>query len=919
MEVKYYKDINCQPEIVECEKLSDFLLSRFKTRDELLDLRFFEHDFLSHEIDQTGGDFLDINEGVIAVVHESQIPRGPYTWYVIIAVVTAVAVVALMPDPVIPDTGRDARSGTNRLGESNNEPRINERIDDVFGKVTKHVPSLWQVPYRIGVNDQETEVLLCCVGRGRYEIDPNEWYDGDTPVVNIPNAAVNIYEPNRDINTDTPDTVIGYNITEKVGIYRQSNDVNPTELQPLNAADSAGITWRLSGGAAATAVLNVVTKPDGFNLTDEYQVGQLVKLADMYYYFNPVTQTFTSDTNPSFNRDFDIYERTDLGLDRTLEYQISAVTSDSITLLIPFNAPTEIYTAWSSMTNYDVPEVASRITAGLILDGYIYDPAEIEVFNDNGWTFSGETVDEDYQNYSPVVGESIETRTPEFFVPDNATELLINLASPNGFYKLSDNNESRVIANVRLTVVEIDSNGDETGNSTHFDFSYNTPTADKRKPRFQTGRVELPYTRQKAYLERTTLRDKSSNVSNVDNIELNSVYSFEPCDTADLGDVTLGHVIIPSNSTSRLIKQRRQNVTLTRKITQYLGNGVFGTQEDFPATTFDQIIIHMALDRYIGRLSIDEINADGFNALRTEMTNYFGSDVMSTFGYNFDTMNMTFQDSFMLIADAVMCSPYVQAGVYDLFFEKEQTVSSMQVTCRNKIPLSEVRRTSYDLEHDGVELTYRDNITGVPETIYLPDDSVVNPKTFELKGVTEYVQALRRAKREYNKLKYQNEYVKFDVDAFGRNIIPYKRIDSPDSTRFTRLAGVDNGYRVYDGEVVEVNGFNVELSEPVEFIDGEDHYITFTKNNGDNSESMLVTQVDEFNVLLSTLPSEPIYDGYSKDRTKFILVSEQLQQSVALIPKTIEFNLDDNGVETHTVNAVNYDSRYYQNDLDTEL
>lgn len=291
---------------------------------------------------------------------------------------------------------------------------------------------------------------------------------------------------------------------------------------------------------------------------------------------------------------------------------------------------------------------------------------------------------------------------------------------------------------------------------------------------------------------------------------------------------------------------------------------------------------------------------------------------MTNIGYDFDEMSLTFQDTFMLIADAVMCRPYVQSGVYDLFFEKAQTVSSMQITCRNKIIDSEVRKTAYELENDGIELNYRDSVTGVTETIYIPDIDIANPKTFDLRGVTDYTQALRRAKREYNKLKYQNEYVRFDVDSFGRNIIPYKRLDSPDSTRFTKLAGLDNGYRVYDGEVVEVNGLSIELSEPCEFIDGEDHYITFTKSNGENTESILCTQIDDFNVLLSSLPSEPIYDGYSKDRTKYVLVSEQLQKSVALIPTTNEFNINDDGVEIHTISAVNYDERYYQNDLDTE-
>ena len=121
---------------------------------------------------------------------------------------------------------------------------------------------------------------------------------------------------------------------------------------------------------------------------------------------------------------------------------------------------------------------------------------------------------------------------------------------------------------------------------------------------------------------------------------------------------------------------------------------------------------------------------------------------------------------------------------------------------------------------------------------------------------------------------------------------------------------------MFDGEVVEVNGLLVELSEPVVFSPGEDHYVTFTRVNGDNSDPILCTQVDDYIIQLAELPSEAIYDGYSQDRTKFVLMSEQLRESVALIPQTIEFKIDDNGIETNTISSINYDSRYYKNDLD---
>lgn len=923
VKIIYYADPTKDGEVFECDNITSFIQPRFKTRDELLDLRFFDTDILGHEIDQSGGDFLDINEGTVAITHNSMIPRDPATiWYVVVAVTAAVAVTLLAPTAEIPKVqGRDQQSGTNRLGDSTNEPRVNERIDDIFGTVNKHVPPLWQVPYRIGVNNEEVEVLLLCVGRGKYQINTNEWFDGDTPVIDIPNASVNIFEPFKDPNTDAPDIVIGDVIDREIGVYRQSNDLNPSELLPPNALETSAITWSATG-SGANGLLSADTLPDGFLLTDNYSVGDKVKLFEMNY-LKPDGSSITLTrefTTPSSTVSFLTYEPpVDLGEDGELEYEILNVTSDTLTLKIPLDASPEVVTAWGEMNAYSIPDFAAEIVAPTI-------PADTYVISNtiivDSWVVSdGETtfnVVVEFNYYGIAVGAEFDNLVGPIFVPQNAAKALLNFTSDNGYYKLVKNSEIAIYSVIQITIFELDANNEQTGVKTVLQRSYVTNPVEITNAVFQTYEFDLPYTRNAISCERLSNRDKREEVSNVDIIQWRDLYTFEPVEAGDFGDVTVAHVYIPSNSQSRLIKQRKQNLNLTRLITEYQGNGVFGPAESYPTNDFSKILIHTALDPYIGRLSIENINADGYLDIRDEIIDYFGSSVMTEFGYDFDSVNMTFQDTFMLIANVVMCTAYAQRGVYDIFFEKKQTVSSMQITCRNKKMDSETRKITYDRKYDGVELTYRDNETGTSNTIYIPSDqSSRNPERINLPGCVNEIQATRYGYRVYNRQKYQIESVQFDVDEFGRNIIPNKRIDSPDSTRFTRREGATDGYRVFDGEVVEVDGMNVELSEPVVFEDGEDHYITFSTSNGDNSEVILCTQVDDFTVLLNTLPSEPIYDGYEKDRTKFMLVSEQLKESVALIPKTIEFNLDDDGVETHTINSVNYTDKYYQNDLDT--
>lgn len=904
---------------VDYDSISDFLIEHFTTRDELLDLRFFRDELLGEEINQAGGDFIDIDDGTVVVVHDSQIPKGPETWiYLAIAVVVGVAA-ALALKPEMPDLkNQQQQSATNRLGDTSNEPRINERIDDIFGKLKKHVVSLWQVPYRIGVNNQEVEVLYTCVGRGKYAISDSEWYDGDTPVKNIPNASVSVYGPDTHPSNGVPQLQIGAAITEPIGIYRQSNDLNPAELTPPNEAENSRIKWKATA-STTVATLTATSLPEGYLLTESYAVGDLIKVRKLYHSVQYGTRQLYLNTDGAPSTVIPLFTNpVDLSEGGTLDYEVTGVTSTTLTLAIPSGATTTVKNAWDAMTDYFFPEFLINITSEQPTDTWT------NATTVNTYNYFEKDVDDIFylisanmHVYNYTVGVDTDGTIGPILLPQGAEEVLLNFVSASGFYKLVENNETSVYTPIDIIFREVDANGTPTGPFTPTGTGFESNPDGIRRSVFKSVRLTIPYTRCTIECRRVGDRDKAEGVSTVDVVEWRDLYTFQSVNVTSFGDVTTAHVMIPSNSQSRLVKQRKQNVTLTRKITQYLGAGAFGPAESYPAETFDQILIHTALDPYIGRLSLTDINADGFLDLREEIETYFGSSTMTKFGYDFDTTTATFQDIFMTICNAVMCIPYSQFGVYDAFFEKVQPTSSMQITCRNKLYGTETRSISYDRKNDGVEVTYRSNVTGTSDTIYIPQDqSARNPERITLNGCTTELQAFRYACRVYNRQKYQTTTVKFEVDEFGRNVIAGRRIDSPDSTRFTVLPSNTDGYRVFDGEVVEVDGLNVELSEPVVFTEGEDHYITFTKADGTNVAPVLCTQVDDYTVTLATLPAMAIYDGYEQDRTKYVLVSEQLQQSVALLPKTIEFSLSDEGSEVHTITSVNYTDKYYQNDLD---
>ena len=937
LKITYHLDPTVEEaQVFHAKNMSAWLLSKFSTKEELLDLRFFNVNMLGDEIDTSDGTFLELNEGEILVTHDSTIPKGdPATWiYIGITLLTTLLTYALIPDMEVPEPneGRGQSSATNELGAATNKARINQRIDDIFGTVNRHTPPLWQVPYRIGVNNQEVEILLLCVGRGRYEVDENRIFDGDTPYKSIPDSGFSLYGPDDEIGVDAPELQIGADIDQPIGIYSKSNDLNPTELVPPNDLASGDVTWLLSISNLSNdqGVADIGDAPEGWDARNYYTVGDNIVFTDTWWGATKQREDsiFIFVTQGWIEFEVDVWGgETNIGTDGTTSYLYEVLEVHEFRIVISLlTLPQLIKDVWLTLAQYEFP------TSRRYIEGTTFNPREwLTVRNsETPYDLSGNQyfenvgpgiqdflpIEDVYTPYNVAVGQSFDERVGPFTIAENTTKVICNFTSPSGFYNLNGSSEVIISATITLLVEEVDNLGSPTGISFTQSASYDTNSESARASVFQTMQVNIPYQRARITGYRETNRDKREGVSTVDKIEWRDLYLFEPVDKTRFGDVTLAHTRITNNSTSQLVKERRTNFDVTRKITEYLGGGLFGPTESFATDKFDQILIHTALDPWIGRLALSDINADGFLLRAQQIELYFGSDEMARFGYDFDSSEVTYQDTFSLIANVVNCVAYVQTGIYDVFFEGLQTESTMQITHRNKEPGTESRKITFEKNYDSVELTYRDELTASSETIVIPESETgKRPYRLELSGCITELQAWRRAKREYNKIIYKIEDITFDVDEFGRAIVPYQRIDSPDSTRFTERTDVDSGYRIYDGEVVEVNGLVVELSQPVKFTTGETHHIGFTDSEGNTEQIECTEQDNEFKILLSSLPTESIYDGYDRDKTKFVFRSDQAAHSLPMLPQTIEFNLVD-GKERHTISGYNYTDNYYSGDLE---
>lgn len=927
---------------IEVDRLADFLSEGF-TPEELIDMRFFERDIFGKEIDTSDGSFIDIDQGTVVVIRQSTVPQGAViAWAtanivaLLVGATVLVATILLTPKPEVPDTSsRKQQSATNSLGKASNEPRINQRIDDVFGMVGKHTPPLWQVPYRIGVNNKETEIMLLCVGRGKYEIDTRKIYDGDTQFTRIPNAKVNIYEPGSHPGKGTPVITAGGIIDQPIGIYREPGELSASELVPPNDVTESPASWSITsstvGGSYNVTIVATDAAEKEIDLTALYDVGDSVTLRDFVRWVPKGSVTLWWDMYQDISGSKFVSETLATGepwkLDGT--YVCTLVKSDRLSF-------TTTNSDWAGMSTVSpMKNKYYRLTNSHPTDSsanlFVWSLTEPPDFSRgiryyyprpaNGNHPESSRVISTTLVHQPTVGSITTSYVGPVFVGKKNTKVLINLTSNSGFYKLVSNAEKRISAEVEVLIESLNDQGVVTGTQKQT-LSYKTNEGNITSPVYQTYELSLKTENDvQISLRRTTNRDKSSGVGNVDKIEWSSMYMFEPISADhDFGDVTLMHTSVTANPQSLLVKDRVINLDVTRKLTLWDSKGeVIGEPESHPSYEFNDILIHTALDPKIGGLSLKHINALGFTSVRNQIVEYYGNTDtdMIRFGYDFDDTQTTYDEMFTMIANVVNCVPYVQNGKYDIFFERPQKSSTLQITHRNKIPDSESREDIFENKYDGVELTYRNKDTGVNETIYVPSDrSSINPERIEFPGCTLELQAYRRALRIYNKQRYHMFNCEFSVDEFGRMVVPGQRIDSPDSTRFVRHHDNTDGYRVYDGEVVEVKGLVVELSEPVLFTEGEDHYIQFTSETGQNSELILCTEgTDKFKVVLSALPVDGIYDGYERDKTKFTFCSEQLRESIALIPQTIEFTYKD-GKETNVISSINYHPGYYEGDME---
>ncbi len=879
-------------------------------------------------------------------------PRGPETWIpmlISLAVSAALSIVSMMLAPSPPNqTARNIRSESpnNGLSDRVNRERVNGRIPDIYGTV-RSTPDLL-CAHRVFENHVEKEIAYMCIGRGAYEV--SDIRDGTTPVADIAGASVAVYGPYTSPNGGQPQQVIGNQINVPVLMTRRENGVNGQVLQPPNASrlvfspmvfeapniirtkDSgvdltelflAGDALTVSGAAALNGTFQYVAPLDSSGISnsnisegtltldggqsEDWEVGQVVTITNGVYRWQGITGGDAGSIYDAFANINGTY-----GI-----LNVFAVTGGVVlTLDISQN-----YSAWPGplgnvLTTPTGSPILTRPSGEVLYD--LSGSYTINTLNSSELTLSNPSADnpdwlvlaDEYGGVSETLTVTIEAQKERWvgwMIAESATPIrraICNLVALNGLYADNGRQQYRRDVTVQLHAVPLDEQRNPTGPERVFE-GVVQGSSTSRVTRALTMDVDLGVEslRWQFRMLRTSDSDTDFEGQIVDEVKWRDLYVAAPVDQPHFGDVTTVLASTFATDGALAVKERKLNALVTRKLPRRVEGSTF-TSELYPTNNVADILSAISLDPKMGNRTVAEVDFDNLYATAAEINAYFGVNV-AQFNYTIDADSLSFEEIVAMIADAVFCKAYRRGSVLRLHFERETPDSAILFNHRNKVPGSETRTTSFGPaeQYDGVEFQWVRPSDDSVQTIYLPADrTAVNPKSVESVGVRVPEQAHFHAWRAWNKIRYQTEVTEFDGLPEANLLTLSERILCADNTL---------GF-CQDGEVVDVDGLAIELSQPFDW--GEGAYNIFLQNADGLVESIPVSNGGGRRyALLARVPRVPIVtQGYNP--TKYIIADATDRRSARPFLVTEKDVPNEDG--TIPLTAINYDARYYTNDAD---
>lgn len=874
-----------KPKEFKCNNLAEWLVEYYGKEPKVTLQIFKGEPSSSTDITQDYKAILDANNDKSSwnsyTILES--PGGPELTIPVIlsqiamAIAVSVVMSLLFPPPDMPgNVNRTQSSPNNSLGSRENQVRLNQRVEDIYGKV-KSIPSLMMPTYNKYIEHKQYEYGYYCVGRGYYEITNVK--DDNTFISDLSGAKASVYEPFASPNAGSPQLQINGSIDDNLFTVARSSKIDGITLKAINqiqlpdtgayrftkssdTTDNNGDVisgWSapfdlkppISSVCAAGDYINVVM-PDV--VIEEYNYffadGSPATAADEYSY----TELVSSETyNYSGN------------------YEINYVSGEDMILT------TTTFTKTLSLSGLLGPTVLSTVKIQDLVD-------------------SIKVIRNEYTDWITLKEIS-------------RTQVWTNILARSGIYLGRDGRKDAwgVAFDIEIEKLE-PTTFSPTGIVEVIHSSLTGATTDERAITLEHTTAWVGPGRVRA--RRTSPYDYGIAGTIVDEIKWQDLYSVTPVNQLHFGNKTTIHTVTKATARATSISGRKLNCIASRKLptySKYSGafSGAFNSSGRLVTGVINEtsrlcdILYAIAADPKIGG-NASQVDISQIFSVQEELDSW--SSEAGQFNYTFDTDSTSFEETVTMVANAGFCIAYRQNGKIRLSLDKKQDYSTALFTHRNKKPESEsiTRSFATDSEYDGVEFVYQDPDTELAETIKLPlDDSATKYKKFEIPGIRSFEQAWYRANREYKKQRLQRLSIETECTTDARLLLPNTRVDIVDNTRF----------KSYDGEVIKQDGLVLTLSRDVTFTSGSNHSILLMKRNGE-LQSIQCTQGTSANqVILQSLPAEPIVTIYGIDgiRTIFSFASDSMRNSQAWLVQ--EVGISDG--QYIKIKAINYSPDYY--------
>lgn len=783
----------------------------------------------------------------------------------IIAAVSAVAsaAMALLMRPSIPKQG-NVQSSNNQLSDRSNQARPLKRVEDIFGQVCS-TPSLIQQPYRIfqqeGNVSQEYEIAYMCVGRGSYAVAETsvgsgiyEVRDGETLVSDISGESVEVYAPLTSPNS-------GDSPQLRIGTAINKRVVNVAKSNSVDGATLYPPNYQTLTSSDANAYFRLDTHlysidPGVVNFKRYFEVGSYLRIQ------------------------MDDYPDGSGTINLSGTYLIDGLDANHVTL----HNPESVTTDWEKLADFS----SERISFANFAD---YNFIVTSYFN-------------------TTTGNPTTKKVGSFIVGDSeTTSIVVNLIAQGGLYKSGSGANDACPVTVRISTQCVDESGSPYGAITNADFVVPSSTTDTSQ-KAVTGTVSVSG-RQSVSAVRVTPSDYAYSGTLVDEIKWRDLYAMSDVSETHFGDVTTVQSLTKVTAQSVGVKQRKLNLLVTRKVKTLNSDGTINTTLTASRDAKD-IFVHVALDDRIGRQTLAQIDGKQIYDEIAEVKTYFGTSEAAEFCYTFDDDNTSGEDIMRAVANAAFCEPIRRDGKLQLIFERETDSGSMLFGHRNTIPGSQQRTDRFGpvYDNDGIEYNYPDaSKYDAPTTYRVPTDgSAKRPKKIDAVGPRNFYQVFWHAWREYYKCQYQNCTTEFSALEQGAIVAPTERILVADNTDPACL----------DGNVVDVDGLVLTLSQPVTFESGKNYNI-FLQHKDATTQVIAIDRGETkpayagHTVTLQSAPSQALVTDPDAVQQTVYMIAEDGDASATAF-RLHSKDVDDTSANTFKIGAYNDDARYYQKD-----